>query len=112
MTLATFATRIGVASSSTAHQLERAEVDGGITLKRLRVAADALGCDVAVVLVPRIPLTQFAEQRATEKASERLLRVGHTMSLEDQSVEGPVMEEITRLMAQEILDKGGTALWA
>ena len=50
MSLATFATRLGVASSSTAYQLEQAESDGGITLKRLRVAANALGCDVAVVL--------------------------------------------------------------
>ena len=31
MSLATFAARIGVASSSTAYQLEQAEVDGGIT---------------------------------------------------------------------------------
>ena len=111
MSLATFATKLGVASSSTAYQLEQAEADGGITLKRLRVAANALGCDVAVVLIPRVPLTQFAEQRATEKARERLRRVGHTMAMEDQGVGGPDMDEITTQTAQEILDKGGSALW-
>jgi len=100
-----------VASSSTAYQLEQAETDGGITLRRLRVAANALGCDIAVVLIPRIPLTQFAEQRAAEKARERLRRVGHSMTMEDQSVGGPDMDEITRQTAQEILEKGGPALW-
>jgi predicted DNA-binding mobile mystery protein A len=111
MSLATFATRLGEASSSTAYQFEQAEADGGITLKRLRVAANALGCDVAVVLIPRVPLTQIAEERAIEKARERLRRVGHSMAMEDQGVSGPDMDEITRQTAQEIRDKGGAALW-
>ena len=111
MSLATFAGRVGVSSSSTAYQLEQAEADGSISIKRLRVAANALGCDVAVILIPRIPLSEFAEQHATAKARERLRRVGHTMAMEDQGVSVPDLDELTRQTAQEILDKGGSALW-
>src|SRR5580658_2841832 len=58
LSLEDLAQRLGLASRTTAHQLERAEVSETITLRRLRAAADALGCDLAVVLIPRKPLSE------------------------------------------------------
>lgn len=53
LSLAQFAVRLGLASASTAYQLEKAEVAESITIKRFRAAANVLGCDLKIDLVPR-----------------------------------------------------------
>ncbi len=111
MSLQTFAHRLGLASRSAAHQLEQAEVEESITVKRLRAAANALGCDLAIVFVPRVPLAQAMEQRAREKARERLRRVGHSMAMEEQGVSGPPLDEMIEQAARDILQKGDSRLW-
>ncbi|WP_158409221.1 mobile mystery protein A [Fimbriimonas ginsengisoli] len=111
MSLQTFSTRMGLTSRSTALQIEQAEVEGSITVKRLRAAADALGCDVAIVFVPRIPLTQMTEERAREKAEERVKRVGHSMVMESQGVYGSRLDEIVERTTREILSRGDSRLW-
>jgi len=68
-------------------QLEKAEAQDRITLKSLRAAANALGCDLVYALVPRAnSLHELVEQRARTHAKERVLGVEHSMALEDQAV--------------------------
>lgn len=110
MSLAAFGRRLGIAQS-TAHQIEQAEISGSITLNRLRAAADALGCDVSVVLIPRKPLAEAVEDRAFELARERIGRVGHTMALESQGVSDAVLQEMIGNMAREIVERGDARLW-
>jgi predicted DNA-binding mobile mystery protein A len=97
LSLDEFARRLGFASRTTAHQLERAEVDGSITIRRLRAAADALGCDLAIVPIPRQPLFEsvHAAEEADEVATYR--RIGHSMALEGQAVAEDRLLEIGRL---------------
>ena len=54
----------------------------------LERAADALGCDLRYVLVPRQPLEQTVRSRATELARRDMARVQHTMALEGQATDG------------------------
>jgi predicted DNA-binding mobile mystery protein A len=92
-----FAQKLGLASRSTVFQLEGAEVNESITVKRLRSAADALGCDLAIVFLPRVPLSETAETREREAASVRYGRLRHSMALEGQAVAEERVLEIAQL---------------
>ena len=111
MSLDQFARRLGLASASTAFQLEHAEMSGSITVKRMRAAADVLGCDLIVALVPREPLQSLAEKQAIRKAGERLERISHTMAMEAQQVDESDMETLLKKSASDILARGGVNLW-
>lgn len=68
-------------------QLEKAEAEDRITLKSLRAAANALGCDLVYALVPKSGSMQnLAENRARAHARKHVLGVEHSMALEDQAV--------------------------
>ena len=71
MSLAAFAKLLDLASPSTAYQIEVSEAKGTISVHRLRAAPDALGCDLAVVLIPRQPLAQHVLERARKVAAAR-----------------------------------------
>ena len=68
-------------------QLEKAEAEDRITLKSLRAAADALGCELIYALVPKTGTLQaLVEQRARTQAKKHVMGVEHSMALEDQAV--------------------------
>lgn len=74
-------------SPQAAAQFEKSEAGFRITLKSLRDAADALGCDLVYALVPRSGnVGQLAQAAVTEEAAERLRAVEHSMALENQAV--------------------------
>jgi hypothetical protein len=67
--------------------MEKAEADDRITLKSLRTIAGALDCDLVYALVPRASSLQASiESRAFSDAKSRVLKVEHSMALEDQAV--------------------------
>lgn len=68
-------------------QLEKAEAEDRITLKSLRNVANALDCDLVYALVPKAgTMRELIENRARRQARKHVLRVEHTMALEDQAV--------------------------
>lgn len=68
-------------------QLEKSEAEDRITLKSLRLVADALDCDLVYALVPRADsMQQWIESRARAEAQKHVLGVEHSMALEDQAV--------------------------
>src|SRR5580658_7650966 len=71
MSSAELATRLGVSQQAVA-DLERSEAQDTIKLETLRRAADALDCDLAYVLVPRIPLEDEVRAQARRKAQARV----------------------------------------
>lgn len=85
MTLAQLAQRTGRARQSI-DRLERNEVDGSITLAKLKSVANALGCDVMIGLRPRAgTLEATVRQQAIRKARGLHSSVYHTMELEAQT---------------------------
>ncbi len=111
MSLDTLAHRLGVKSRSTIHQIERAELDETITVRRLRAAADALGCDLAIALIPRVPLTEMVESQLKLKVTERFARVNHSMVLESQAVYSARLDEMVIAATEEALENGDSSLW-
>ena len=110
MSLESFGKRLGV-SRQTAHRLVVAEQSGSLTIKRMRSAADALGCDIVVLLVPREPLEQMVMDRAMTIAQERVGRTSHSMALEAQSIPGQRTTQMIRETAESLVERGDSQLW-
>lgn len=83
MTTRQLGRRMGTDQSNVS-KLEASEVKRTITLGSLERAADALGCDVRYVLVPREKLGETIWKQAERKYVKEQKRLQRTMSLEDQ----------------------------
>ncbi|MEA3362479.1 MAG: mobile mystery protein A [Thermodesulfobacteriota bacterium] len=111
MTGRQFARRLGV-SPPRVTALEREEVSGGLSIKSLRQAAEALDCVLVYALVPRSSLAEMVEEKARELATERSGRVGHSMLLEQQQLSAEetrkswsaTVEELTRTLPKSLWD--------
>lgn len=111
MTLHQCAVRMGITPSSV-RALEQREVEGGITLKGLKSAANALGMDLVYGFVPKgESLSQMIEHRAISVAREIVMRTNTTMSLEDQQVKKKRLEKAIAELADEIKREMPTYLW-
>ena len=110
MTAAALARHLGM-SPAGLRKLEKAEASEAITLASLRKLANALDCELRYALVPKTSLELMLKNRATQVARDRLHPVSHSMSLEDQSVEGSSSELQLELLAQEILNGSRRQLW-
>lgn len=108
MSLESFGARLGI-TRQAAHRLEMSEASGAITLNRLRDAADALGCDVAIVLVPREDLETWVERRALDAARHRCQP---SVFGEGQPVGAGVVDDLVRREAARMVDVGDNRIWA
>ena len=104
MSSAELSARIGV-TQQTVVDFERSEARDTIKLETLRRVADALDCDLAYFLVPRMSLEEEVRAQARRKAQARVDAVAHQGRLEDQIVtsdatEAQVLEEIDRLVSR------------
>jgi predicted DNA-binding mobile mystery protein A len=94
-------------SRQAVQQFEQAEADDRITLAGLRKVAEAMGCDLVYVLVPKSgSFAELAERPSREGAAQDVKRVVHTMALENQKPEnaGQLIED----EAQRRLNRGKT----
>ena len=90
MTQRQVAERVEVSRQAIA-SAELAEVEDGINMSRLRTLADALGCDLQYVLVPRHPLKEMISSQAHKLALKKLERVNRSQALEASSVDNASM---------------------
>jgi predicted DNA-binding mobile mystery protein A len=110
MTTAQLGRRLGVVQSRVV-AIEQAEAKGTITLNSLEKAAQALDCRLVYALMPRQPLEDIVEQRASLLAKSRLKSTGHTMTLEAQGVDATDESEQLKRLIQQLVEKSGSKLW-
>ncbi|MBV9977815.1 MAG: mobile mystery protein A [Hyphomicrobiales bacterium] len=110
MTTVQLARRLGV-SQPRITELEKSELSGSISMRSLRRAAEALGCQVVYVLVPNKPLEMVLRQRAESLASEHSGAVEHSMRLEAQAVHGGRASEELHSERVENLLRHPARLW-
>ena len=84
MTTEDLARRLDVDRSRISH-IEKAELDGALTLHTLKEVANALNCELTYALVPRTSLKEIINKQALKVAKNRVERVAHSMALEDQA---------------------------
>ena len=107
MSAATLSARLGTTAGAVS-RLEQSEAADRIRLDTLRRAADALGCDLVYLLVPRRPLTAVVRDRARELAHRQIAATEQTMRLEGQAT-GKASEMEERL-TEQLVQRGG--LWS
>jgi predicted DNA-binding mobile mystery protein A len=107
MSAAVVAGRLGITAGAVT-RLEQSEAAGRVRLDTLRRAADALGCDLVYLLVPRRPLAAVVHDRARELARGQAAAVQQTMRLEGQATdqEAGLEDQLT----ERLLERGG--LWS
>lgn len=110
MTSRQVAARLGV-SQSRIPRIEQAEVAGTLSLKTLREAANAMGCELVYAVIPRRPLKEILAERAHTKAEAFVKRLRHTMALEAQSPDESSREEMIQTHARELLRGPLSRLW-
>ena len=107
MSAATLSERLGTTAGAVS-RLEQSEAADRIRLDTLRRAADALGCDLVYLLVPRRPLTAVVRDRARELAHRQVAATEQTMRLEGQATgQARQMED---QLTEQLLERGG--LWS
>ncbi|MDP3650301.1 MAG: mobile mystery protein A [Rhodoferax sp.] len=104
------AQRLGI-SGSTLHKSEQSEAEERISLGQLRKLADGLDCELVYALVPRKPLTEVVQDRATQLAKEEVHGVAHTMGLEDQRPTNERIQKQVARRAEELLRGKWSDLW-
>ena len=110
MTTGQLAKRIGV-DQSRITKLEHAEVEGSVTLKTLRQAAEGLGCTLVYAFVPNPSLEELVRARAAEIADRELARVDHTMRLENQALTPRDLKQERERLVTVLLTGNPRRLW-
>jgi len=103
------AARAGV-SAPRISQIERAEVDGSLTLATLQRIAESLDCRIEYALVPRRPLDVMVRDQARSKVEGLLRIVDHTMAMEGQRTDEYSRGSELDRAAAELVDRRG--LWS
>ena len=103
MTAEQLGERMGV-SQPTVQGLETSEADDAIQLKSLRRAAEALGCELVYALVPKASLEATYNAAAQALARHELVRIDHSMALEDQAVDDAESDDRVRRFIETELD--------
>ena len=110
MTTEQLANRLGV-SQPRVVQLEKSEIEGSVTLKTLRQAAEGLECTLVYALVPNEPLDEILRRRARAVADNQLALTNHTMRLENQALEPIALREERERLVTELLRGNLKYLW-
>ena len=107
---AQLAKKLGVSRARVA-QAEAAELTGGITLKSMQAAAEAMGCRFVYAIVPSGRIEDIITAQARKKAIALVQTTSTHMALESQLLEpSQINEEIDRL-TREIAAEMGPRFW-
>jgi predicted DNA-binding mobile mystery protein A len=111
MPLVLFGKKLGI-SKQAAQKIESREIEGAITIKTLRHAADSLGMDLVYYLVPKKKsIREMVDDQASQKAKEIVLRTSHSMLLEDQKNSEARIQTAIKEKTEEIKREMPKYLW-
>lgn len=110
MTQTQLAKRIGIARQSL-DQLEENETKDTATVAGLQRAADALGCDLQYVLVPRQSLAHMVADQALRRAERKLARVNQSQALEASAMAKESFSDAVNDLAKELELRRPADLW-
>jgi len=111
MSGAELARRLGVTRARIS-KAERAEIQGGVTLRTMHAAAEAMGCRFVYAIVPDGRIEDVIAAQARRKAQALVRKASDHMALESQSLsEEQNAEEVERL-ARDLLRDMPSGLWS
>ncbi len=112
MSGAALARRLGVTRARVS-QAERAEREGGITLKAMDEFAAAMGCRFVYAIVPEAGRVEdIVSAQARRKAEALVARASGHMALERQALPAKKNRAEVERVARELMDDMPPAFWA
>lgn len=112
ISVAQLAARLGL-SRSRISQLENAEIQDAVTLRTLREVANAMECELVYAIVPKghTTLENIIKSRAEQLAKERVERVAHSMSLEEQTIDADILNKQKEELAKSLMEHLNKKFW-
>ena len=99
-------------SIQSVREAEQREIDGSITIKRMKEVAKALDMQFVYGFIPKEgSISQMIEKQAYKKAKTIVLRTSKSMSLEDQKVDNARIQKAIKERAEELIFKQPRYLW-
>lgn len=92
--------------------LERSELEGKITLKKMQQTAQALDCHFIYAIVPQTSINEIIEKQAELKAREIVLRTSTHMMLEDQALNKKQLEEEIVRLKEQVINELNRDFWS
>ncbi|MDO9567651.1 MAG: mobile mystery protein A [Candidatus Desulfaltia sp.] len=105
-----FAQRLEV-NKSRITRIEHDEVTGNVTLRTMLRAAEALDCVFVYGLVPKTSLQDTIKKQANLVAKKQMMRVSHTMLLEDQGLSEKEKKKAFDNTVEELVQTMPKSLW-
>lgn len=110
MSAAQLARRLG-RTRALISNMEKAELNGGVTLRTMRSMAEAVNCRFIYAFVPEENAEVLIKRRAREKAKRHVMETAEHMALEQQILSQSQIEfEIERL-TENIFKEQPSDLW-
>lgn len=104
MSVSQLAKRLGLRQSSVS-ELEKREIEGRVSLNKLREMANAMECDLVYSFVPRKPIEQIVFDQAKQKSLKSIELSDTHMVLEDQKVSTDLEKRLEDLIEDKIYSK-------
>jgi predicted DNA-binding mobile mystery protein A len=111
MSQSQLAERLGVARQ-TVSRIEKSEISGNLEIKTLRKVAQALGCNVGYVFLPKVPLEAAVQNQALVLARRIIEETEKHMRLEKQGTGQKFQEAALVELAAELAREGGKKIWS
>ena len=111
MSGAQLAKRLGVTRARVS-QAERAEPGGGVTLKTMHAAAEAMGCRFVYAIVPEGRIEDLIAAQARKKAKVIVSKASDHMALESQSLSDAQNAEEIERVAHDLIRIMPSDFWA
>ena len=92
-------------------QAEASELEGGITLKSMHVAAEAMGCRFVYAVIPSSTIESMILSQAYAKASKLVREADSHMALENQAVGETIYQKNIERLANQFASDMPTDLW-
>jgi predicted DNA-binding mobile mystery protein A len=86
MSAADLGARLGITPQSVLN-LEKSELNGRAQMDSLKKTAEAMDCTFVYAIIPNSSLEDFVQRQLRKVAAEKMMKVSHSMKLEDQEVE-------------------------
>jgi len=110
MSGAQLARRMGITRGAISN-LEKAELEGGITIKTMQQMSAAMGCRFVYAIVPEEDVNDIIRARAMKRARALVKEASIHMALEDQTLSKKLLDEEISRVANELLEKRTSELW-
>lgn len=94
-----------------ASYLERSELEGGITLRKMQEVADAMGCKFVYAIVPEESIETLIDEQASKRAKALTTEATVHMMLEDQALSEQQLAIETQRLKEQLIKDMNRSFW-